>query len=1054
MTSNRNTFLFVLTLLAFLTFKLSAQESGEIGPIDLSDPSNLTDGSYIISTSGTYHFTGTYRGTPTADIDGTRNAVINVEANAGDVTILLDNTTILLSGEYQCPLSVRNATGEVTVQLKGINTLSTIHNNGASPALWAPETNGATIIIMNNPNDVNIGSLTTQGARNWPGIGIERRKGSGSAIKIESGKIEAKGGDQAAGIGASSGSGGYEEGTLIITGGTVTANGGKSGAGIGGGDGGNGGTVTITGGTVFAKGGLTGAGIGGGKNSSGGTVTITGGNVTALGNWHSAGIGGCLNGSGGTVTITGGNVIAQGSQTAAGIGGAGRGSGAIVTISGGIVIAQGGNQSANGIGKGSLSGTVGSFSTGIGGNAIIFAQNIQDQMNREYWSGLIFEGNVGRIYGNNSYTLTQNIEIPSDKTLEIESEKILIIDSEITLTNNGTILNQGTILNYGEIVGNDPVEFTHLTDNMITLSVSDFLYTGEMQKPTIAVQDGGTVLTVDKDYSISYSGDCIHAGNYTITITGQGNYSGTLIKNFTIRQATNGWTTDLEMQDRIFGTISAPTATAKFGTPTFSYARSQDGEYKENVLLTAGTWWVKAAVNGTEDYTALESRISFTVYKVLPLYVIPTNLSAIYGQTLADVALPAGWTWQADVTTPVGNVGTSTFQATYTPDDTENYQVVENVDISVVVQPKSLTAEMIQLSEDVFIDDGQHSQPTIAVKDGETVLIEDTDYTVTWPEGGFSAAGRYAVTITGQGNYQGEQTVWITKINIKTVTGEEELSALSDGYMLEIKSGGHAILKQGGITFESVTIEEGGQLTPDYTDLNAVPATVKSLIFKPTLENKWKAVGMLSVYTLLNSQEQEMNVSDKDAETGIWFAGLKNEAPEIEVKAQYENAGLWAANNGDSYVFKTNNSVVLQKAKEPTAPENGLQMCVNPNTFDITLTQSAYVLNETGTVFELVENPTIQAFQSFVLADTNTTATLRSIGASNSNVTVNEFIVKAGYYLTTDRGVIVVHTAEPMELYVVAVSGVMVYRGKVTDGQRIEVPTGFYVVNGQMVRVK
>ena len=114
----------------------------------------------------------------------------------------------------------------------------------------------------------------------------------------------------------------------------------------------------------------------------------------------------------------------------------------------------------------------------------------------------------------------------------------------------------------------------------------------------------------------------------------------------------------------------------------------------------------------------------------------------------------------------------------------------------------------------------------------------------------------------------------------------------------------------------------------------------------------------------------------------------------------------------------------------------------------------AYVLNEDGTAFELQSSPTIKPFQSYVLADSQTRQTLRSIGTTDPNATGNEFVVKEGYYLTTERGAIVVHTAEPMELYVVAVSGAVVYRGTVTDGERIAVPTGFYAVNGQMVRVK
>ena len=59
-----------------------------------------------------------------------------------------------------------------------------------------------------------------------------------------------------------------------------------------------------------------------------------------------------------------------------------------------------------------------------------------------------------------------------------------------------------------------------------------------------------------------------------------------------------------------------------------------------------------------------------------------------------------------------------------------------------------------------------------------------------------------------------------------------------------------------------------------------------------------------------------------------------------------------------------------------------------------------------------------------------------------------------GYYVTTDRGAIVIHTPEPMDVVVIRMNGKVAYRGEVTDGQRIMVSSGIYAVNGQLVRVK
>ncbi len=47
----------------------------------------------------------------------------------------------------------------------------------------------------------------------------------------------------------------------------------------------------------------------------------------------------------------------------------------------------------------------------------------------------------------------------------------------------------------------------------------------------------------------------------------------------------------------------------------------------------------------------------------------------LYGDTLADIELPDGWTW-TDGSVSVGEVGVHSFAAIYTPVDTVNYNIV------------------------------------------------------------------------------------------------------------------------------------------------------------------------------------------------------------------------------------------------------------------------------------------------------------------------------------------------------------------------------------------
>ena len=68
---------------------------------------------------------------------------------------------------------------------------------------------------------------------------------------------------------------------------------------------------------------------------------------------------------------------------------------------------------------------------------------------------------------------------------------------------------------------------------------------------------------------------------------------------------------------------------------------------------------------------------------------VPTGLTAAYGQTLAEVALPEAengtWSWQ-DETTPVGDAGEKTFKATFKPAN-ENYNPVKDIEVAIIVSP-------------------------------------------------------------------------------------------------------------------------------------------------------------------------------------------------------------------------------------------------------------------------------------------------------------------------------------------------------------------------------
>ncbi len=211
----------------------------------------------------------------------------------------------------------------------------------------------------------------------------------------------------------------------------------------------------------------------------------------------------------------------------------------------------------------------------------------------------------------------------------------------------------------------------------------------------------------------------------------------------------NAWITPLSIQNWTFGeTPSEPRAQARLGTVRFLYGRN--GAFTENIPQSAGTWTVRAVVDGTDDYPGLEAETEFEIYKAVPAYTVPQTLSGTYGDILRDISLGTGFSW-TDGSLSVGNAGEHTFEATYTPADTADYVTVEHIPVHVMIQPKDGTGFAISPLPLQNAEDAD----SIVIKDGDTVLKRGRDYTVTEERQGNDVL----VTIQYIGNYTGTVTL-------------------------------------------------------------------------------------------------------------------------------------------------------------------------------------------------------------------------------------------------------------------------------------------------------
>jgi hypothetical protein len=103
------------------------------------------------------------------------------------------------------------------------------------------------------------------------------------------------------------------------------------------------------------------------------------------------------------------------------------------------------------------------------------------------------------------------------------------------------------------------------------------------------------------------------------------------------------------------------------------------------VPTKAGTYAITADIAEGSNYAEATgiSLGNYIIAKADPIYSTPTNLTATIGNSLLSVALPKGWLWEENGI--LDSIGTQTHKAAFTPTDTANYNIVENIDITITV---------------------------------------------------------------------------------------------------------------------------------------------------------------------------------------------------------------------------------------------------------------------------------------------------------------------------------------------------------------------------------
>lgn len=140
-----------------------------------------------------------------------------------------------------------------------------------------------------------------------------------------------------------------------------------------------------------------------------------------------------------------------------------------------------------------------------------------------------------------------------------------------------------------------------------------------------------------------------------------------------------------------------------------------------------------------------EQVFHFSINKVPADYKVPTGLKAAYGQKLADVELPEGFSWE-DPSLPVGNPGDNTFKCRYAaPDD--NHTGADGIEVEVRVT-RPVEASMFSVDAKGLAYTGKAHEPAVSSK-----VVPADSFSVSYRDN--VAAGKAVAVVKGSGFYTG-----------------------------------------------------------------------------------------------------------------------------------------------------------------------------------------------------------------------------------------------------------------------------------------------------------
>jgi hypothetical protein len=325
------------------------------------------------------------------------------------------------------------------------------------------------------------------------------------------------------------------------------------------------------------------------------------------------------------------------------------------------------------------------------------------------------------------------------------SVSVLIKDGNYLCTESGNIKEFGE--ETGDDDANEYVEQKALKPSIITVASGSAYADGEQQKPKITIKGAGAsgadleLTASNSDFVITYGANNTagtEAG--TVTVKGLTNYTGTVTVKFDIaaKALQQGWL-------------------------VFDQSEYEKDNYSKTAVRV---------FDGTKE---LSLGTDFDVTIVKPIEGTTTTDPQVYYAVVGK-----------------NNYSGSVYKTFVVTQEADKTTFTANKNITVAVNPASV----------VF--DGTDQKPTVTVTlkgAADTVLKEDIDYEIAWPED-VQSAGPVAFEIKGKGAYTGSTSASF-EITKKALGGDTKVTVDRESYNIDTNTANVTVVDDGRTLDES-----------------------------------------------------------------------------------------------------------------------------------------------------------------------------------------------------------------------------------------------------------